>query len=157
MTTVNVKILEEINNSDQGILSFNDELLDTISISLSDFGTFCTEHETHTCSFGTRYYQAPEIILLGKCSYPVDIWALGCTFYELLSGELLFDPIKSSCKSRDYYHLCLINDTCGTFPYNFCLSGVLFNHSVNCFSRICFLPTTSKRLNPFDCPIKYFQ
>jgi serine/threonine protein kinase len=88
-------------------------------ISLADFGTHCEEHNYYEEPFGTRYYQAPEIILMGKCSFPVDIWAIGCTFYELLSGKLLFDPIKDSKYSRDYYHLCLINETCGNYPNNF--------------------------------------
>jgi serine/threonine protein kinase len=98
---------------------FSKNFLEKIQISLSDFGAYCKESEEHTKEFGTRYYQAPEIILLGKCSYPVDIWALGCTFYEMLSSKILFDPIKDSHGTRDYYHLCLINETCGSFPYNF--------------------------------------
>jgi serine/threonine protein kinase len=93
--------------------------LDNCRVSLGDFGTYCTEDNYYEDSFGTRYYQAPEIILGGKCSYPVDIWALGCTYYELLTGTILFDPIKDSQNARDYYHLCLINDTCGSFSPSF--------------------------------------
>jgi serine/threonine-protein kinase SRPK3 len=99
--------------------SIDPKYLNNIQISLGDFGTYCSEDNYYDEPFGTRYYQAPEIILMSKCSYPVDIWALGCTFYELLTGKLLFDPKKDSKYSRDYYHLCLINDTCGKFPSSF--------------------------------------
>ena len=112
-------ILEDLSKLDINMHDIDDNFINNINISLSDFGTFCNEKDYYTGTFGTRYYQAPEIILFGKCSYPVDIWALGCTFYELLSGNLLFNPIKDSKGSRDYYHLCLINDTCGIFPYTF--------------------------------------
>jgi serine/threonine-protein kinase SRPK3 len=93
--------------------------LDDINISLADFGTFCEESKYYSNSFGTRYYLSPESILLGSCNYSVDIWALGCTFYELLSGNILFDPIKDSQFDRNHYHLCLINDTCGDFSSSF--------------------------------------
>lgn len=93
--------------------------LNPVKTSLADFGTFCEEDNYYEGQFGTRYYLAPEIILLGHCSYPVDIWALGCTFYELLTGTNLFDPIKDANHSRDYYHLCLINQTSGNFPSTF--------------------------------------
>jgi serine/threonine-protein kinase SRPK3 len=115
---VHNNIINNIKNKEKNI--FNIKSLNTnIKVCLSDFGTFCYEHEKHNYQFGTRYYQAPEIILMGECSYPVDIWALGCTLYELLSGEILFDPIKDKYYDRDYYHLSLINDTCGDFPYDF--------------------------------------
>jgi serine/threonine protein kinase len=113
------KILEEYNLADINKYVIEKKYLDNIEICLADFGTHCEEHNYYEESFGTRYYQAPEIILLGKCKYPVDIWALGCTFYELLSGKILFDPIKDANHSRDYYHLSLINDTCGNFPEHF--------------------------------------
>ena len=58
---------------------------------MADFDTFCVSNMSHTSVFGTRYYQAPEIILQGECWTPVDIWALGCTFFELLSGKFLFN------------------------------------------------------------------
>jgi serine/threonine protein kinase len=113
------KILEEYSSSEISKYSIDSKYLESMNISLADFGTHCEEHNYYEESFGTRYYQAPEIILMGKCSYPVDIWALGCTFYELLTGNLLFDPIKDSKHSRDYYHLQLIQETCGDFPKNF--------------------------------------
>ena len=113
------RILKEYR--DQQISKYNIEskYLESIKVSLADFGTTCDENNFYDMSFGTRYYQAPEIILMGKCSYPVDIWAIGCTFYELLSGKILFDPIKDSKHTRDYYHLYLINQTCGHFNKDF--------------------------------------
>lgn len=116
---ISQSIMEKINKCDISKNSIESKYLNSIKISLGDFGTYCSEDNYYEESFGTRYYQAPEIILMGKCSYPVDIWALGCTFYELLTGKLLFDPIKDSKYSRDYYHLCLISDICGNFPPNF--------------------------------------
>jgi serine/threonine protein kinase len=113
------KILQEYHESDVSKHSIDSKYFSNLMISLADFGTHCEEHNYYEEPFGTRYYQAPEIILMGKCSFPVDIWAIGCTFYELLSGKLLFDPIKDSKYSRDYYHLCLINETCGNYPNNF--------------------------------------
>jgi serine/threonine protein kinase len=88
-------------------------------VSLSDFGAWCGEEEHYDTDFGTRYYRAPEIILLGTTGYPVDIWAAGCVFYELLTGRILFDPEKDSTKSRDEFHLFYINSLCGNFNIGF--------------------------------------
>jgi len=112
---------EILNNIDLNIniSNYNIEFND-INISIADFGTFCYyENENYDSPFGTRYYQSPEILLMGKCSYEVDVWAIGCTFYELLTGQILFNPIKDKQYDRTYYHLCLINDTCGEFPLDF--------------------------------------
>ena len=57
----------------------------------------------------TRWYRAPEIMLSSR-SYTkaVDIWSVGCTLFEMLTGEPLFP-------GRDYHHqLCLILDVLGT-------------------------------------------
>ena len=112
-------ILEKLAATNISKYDIDECYLQNIKISLADFGTCCEEHNFFDEPFGTRYYQAPEIILMGKCSYPVDIWAIGCTFYELLSQTFLFNPIKDSHHSRDYYHLCLIRDTCGKFDKDF--------------------------------------
>ena len=75
----------------------NEKYINDMNIVLGDFGTHCEEGIYYTTQFGTRYYLAPEIILMGKCKYPVDIWAIGCTFYELISGKFLFKCLKKIC------------------------------------------------------------
>jgi serine/threonine protein kinase len=57
----------------------------------------------------TRYYRAPEV-MLSSCEYTetVDIWSLGCTFAEVLSGKILF-PGKHYLEQVE-----LIVDVCGT-------------------------------------------
>ena len=39
-----------------------------------------------TC-VGTANYCAPEVIQGLPCSYPLDVWSLGCTLIELASGK----------------------------------------------------------------------
>jgi serine/threonine-protein kinase SRPK3 len=112
------EIIDYLSNNDLDKYDLDDKYINDMKISLADFGTHCDEDSSYENEFGTRYYQAPEIILMGKCSYPVDIWSLGCTFYELLSGNLLFDPDKSTTYCRNWHHLSLINDTCGRFSSN---------------------------------------
>lgn len=97
----------------------NQELIEKCNVTLSDFGAYCSEDEHYESEFGTRYYRAPEVILMGESSYPVDIWACGCVFYELLTGRLLFDPDKDSKHSRDEYHLHDISRLCGEFNIGF--------------------------------------
>jgi serine/threonine protein kinase len=97
----------------------DDDYISNSNVVLSDFGAWCGEEESYETEFGTRYYRAPEIILNGECRYPVDIWAAGCVFYELLTGRILFDPEKDSKRTRDDYHLYYINCRCGDFNKGF--------------------------------------
>jgi serine/threonine-protein kinase PRP4 len=39
---------------------------------------------------GTPFYRAPEIIIGREIGIGVDMWALGCTLYELYTGRILF-------------------------------------------------------------------
>jgi serine/threonine protein kinase len=105
-------------NKDQKYVVDDDYILKG-NVSLSDFGTWCSEDEHYETDFGTIYYRAPEIILLGDCKYPVDIWAAGCVFYELLTGRILFDPEKKPNISRQNYHLYYIKCRSGDFPIGF--------------------------------------
>jgi serine/threonine protein kinase len=41
---------------------------------------------------GTMAYNAPEVVLGVPYDTPSDLWSLACTAYEMLTGELLFDP-----------------------------------------------------------------
>ena len=93
--------------------------LDSIDITVGDFGATCTEDEFYENQFGTRYYMSPEVILMGNVTSKIDIWALGCILYELINGEFLFDPDKTKSHSRDYFHLLEISKFCGRFSKKF--------------------------------------
>lgn len=120
---VHENIINEIfneNDIDNNLkYEIDDKYINNPKISISDFGDYCDEEQEHNDEFGTRYYRAPEILLDGECDYKVDMWALGCTIYELLSGKILFDPIKTKEHSRDYFHLFEISKVCGIFPKKF--------------------------------------
>jgi len=113
-------ICEKINFPDKELKNIiKENYINESNISLANFGAFCGENEHYDCEFGTRYYRAPEIILMGTCGIQVDIWAAGCVFYELLTGRILFDPEKCSNYNRDAYHLYHINRHMGNFPIGF--------------------------------------
>ena len=49
-------------------------------------------------TFGTREYMAPELIIGAPLSTAVDLWSLGCTVFEMLTGRRLFSPRKAAAK-----------------------------------------------------------
>lgn len=83
-----------------------DEIIKKCEIKISDFGS-CKKIEDVDCDIQTRYYRAPEIILDhdSKHKYKCDIWSVGCVIYELLTGSMLFNPIKDNKCNRDKHHI----------------------------------------------------
>ncbi|XP_053452059.1 cyclin-dependent kinase-like 1 isoform X3 [Nycticebus coucang] len=80
-------------------------------IKLCDFGfarLLTGPSDCYTDYVATRWYRSPEL-LVGDTQYgpPVDVWAIGCVFAELLSGAPLW-PGKS-----DVDQLYLIRKTLG--------------------------------------------
>ena len=71
------------------------------------FLTFA-DNDEYTDYVATRWYRAPEL-LVGDTTYgfPVDVWAIGCVFAELITGQPLW-PGKS-----DLDQLYLIRKTLG--------------------------------------------
>ena len=52
---------------------------------------------------GTREYLAPEILLGAPLDSSLDLWSLGCTVFEMLTGECLFHPRRiASRKYREF-------------------------------------------------------
>lgn len=97
--------------------------IDNIHIVLADFG--CGIYKSDCKSRGdvqTRHYRAPEIILRLPFSEKIDIWSVGCVLFELLTGEILFDPIKSYGVTCDLQHLWEIQQISGTFSKKICNS-----------------------------------
>ncbi|MCE9520307.1 MAG: protein kinase [Verrucomicrobia bacterium] len=58
---------------------------------LIDFGNAAAVLKTGS-SIGTREYCPPEMLLGNPMDSAVDLWALGCTVFEWLTGACLFDP-----------------------------------------------------------------
>jgi len=61
---------------------------------LADFGSASTAtskrlHTTHLAR-GTGGYRAPEVLEHWKCNTKADMFALGCTIYEIVIGKKLF-------------------------------------------------------------------
>jgi serine/threonine protein kinase len=66
---------------------------------LADLG--CAERELRQGSHpGTREYLAPEILLGAPLTPAIDLWSLGCTTFEMLTGSCLFHPRRAA--SRKY-------------------------------------------------------
>ncbi|EAY03124.1 CMGC family protein kinase [Trichomonas vaginalis G3] len=66
---------------------------DTYELKLADFGSARTTSDTgpFTEYVATRWYRAPECILTsGSYGPAVDIWAVGCILYEILTTRPLF-------------------------------------------------------------------
>jgi cyclin-dependent kinase 2 len=65
------------------------------TVKFADFGfargPCITPLKAYTSEVCTLYYRAPEI-LLGSCIYDqrIDVWSLGCVFYEMTACHLLF-------------------------------------------------------------------
>ncbi|XP_055379210.1 cyclin-dependent kinase-like 4 isoform X4 [Condylostylus longicornis] len=79
-------------------------------VKLCDFGfaRMLSPGENYTDYVATRWYRAPEL-LVGDTQYgtPVDVWAIGCVFAELVRGQALW-PGRS-----DVDQLFLIRKTLG--------------------------------------------
>jgi serine/threonine protein kinase len=59
----------------------------------------------------TPAYRSPEVLLKdGNYGFPVDIWSLGCVFFEMASGKMLFTLRTASDASQ----LVAIFAVCGT-------------------------------------------
>lgn len=62
-----------------------------LQLKLCDFGSACYANEIEATPYlASRFYRAPEIILGNRYDYNADLWAVGCTWYELYTGKIMF-------------------------------------------------------------------
>ncbi|KNE63700.1 STE/STE11/CDC15 protein kinase [Allomyces macrogynus ATCC 38327] len=84
------------------------------NVKLSDFGVSQSVTDTKSDGVGTAYWMAPEIIYPGKSSTASDIWSLGCTIIELLTGEPPYYEFKNPWAAL--YRI--VEDACPPLPDN---------------------------------------
>lgn len=129
-------------------LDIDNSILDNIKIKLSDFGSYCSDDDIMEDVFGTQHYMAPEMLLMDDCRKPVDIWALGCTLYELLTNRVLFDPDGKDSYTTDLEHIKLIIERCG---YKDCMrqfsDGSKYHKFFKKHNLICSYDKTAYRLD----------
>ncbi|XP_015585976.1 cyclin-dependent kinase-like 2 isoform X2 [Cephus cinctus] len=84
-------------------------------VKLCDFGfarLISGSHESCTDYVATRWYRSPEL-LVGDTRYgrPVDVWAVGCLYAEMMNG----DPLFPGDSDVDQLHLIikLLGGLCG--------------------------------------------
>lgn len=64
---------------------------------LADLG--CAQRELRQGSHpGTREYLAPEILLGAPLTPALDLWSLGCSTFEMLTGACLFHPRRAAAR-----------------------------------------------------------
>jgi len=88
-----------------------------------DLGNACWTHRHFSEDIQTRQYRAPEVLIGSKYDTSADIWSLGCMTFELLTGDLLFDPRAGEDYDRDEDHLAMFQELLGKIPKRLALEG----------------------------------
>jgi serine/threonine-protein kinase SRPK3 len=91
----------------------DDIFFDECTIKLADFGTAMKECDLKTHNIQTMYYRAPEAFLKCVACAKCDIWSIGCVFYELITGEMLFNPEKTNICGENRHMMQLIYQLTG--------------------------------------------
>jgi hypothetical protein len=120
----------------KGLPYSNEEIINTFGdcykIKIVDLGNACWTFKHFTDDVQTRQYRAPEVILGAKYDTPIDIWSVACIVFELLTGDLLFEPKSGKTFEKNDDHLAQIQELLGRMPYNLTQTG---KFSSNFFNR----------------------
>ncbi|TDG41789.1 hypothetical protein AWZ03_011804 [Drosophila navojoa] len=88
-----------------------------LRVVIADVGNACFVEQHVTEDIQTREYRAVEVILGAGYDTSADLWSAACLFWELATGEYLFEPNKwRGDASPDEVHIANIIETCGPIP-----------------------------------------
>lgn len=93
-------------------------------VKIVDLGNSCWINKHFTDDIQTRQYRAPEVLIGAGYNTSADMWSYACIVFELLTGDLLFDPHAGSNWDRDEDHLAMMIELVGTFPRKLIMSGI---------------------------------
>ncbi|KAG7136332.1 Serine/threonine-protein kinase AFC3 like [Verticillium longisporum] len=83
---------------------------------LSDFGEARLGPGPHAGDIMPIMYRAPETLLYIQWGYPVDIWSVGLTAWDLLEGKTLFSARKEDGSFSDGAHFAELIAALGPPP-----------------------------------------
>jgi len=95
---------------------FNTLEPDMVFAKLADFGNGCRSNRKVTDDIQTRQYRSPEVIIGAEWDETADLWSAACMFFELITGDFLFDPRTGEDWTRDEDHLALMIELLGDHP-----------------------------------------
>lgn len=105
----------DTNNKSNNKINNSLKLTDDFTVKLADLGGCVLDAKKRKKQIQTCYYMSPEILLRLPYDESSDMWALGCTLYELLTGRILFDPDDYD-GNEDRLHLYLMTQSLGPIP-----------------------------------------
>jgi len=111
-----IKISENIHITNIDILKYLENF--NFNVKLCDMGTTLKNNSSEIYKKHTSYYKSPMIILKYPLNKSYDYWSLGCTLYELITFNVLFDPFEENLVEKygdieDFNLLYLIISTIG--------------------------------------------
>jgi serine/threonine-protein kinase SRPK3 len=108
---------------------------DELIVKIADFGNACWTFKHFTPDIQTRQYRSPEVLLGYPYGTEVDIFSCGATFFELATGNYLFNPKNySDINIRNEHHLYLMVQVMGPLPTRLVKYG---KFGSNYFNRQC--------------------
>jgi serine/threonine protein kinase len=99
---------------------------------------------------GTPSYQAPELIVGGRCNWQVDIWATACVLFELVTSQQLFKVENCEGRSEDNEMLHLYDATLGKLYKKHVVNGQFYNDFFDARGNFLKKMKTIKEIAPIE-------
>lgn len=95
----------------------NEDIHENSLIKIIDLGNACWTYKHFSDGIQTRHYRAPESIIYCRYDTSSDMWSVACILMELLTTDLIFNPVKGENFDRNDDHLATIMELTGKkFP-----------------------------------------